>query len=117
MLVVQQLCIRCIISVVSVHPCAAQGWAESDFSSQWCYENYVQLRSMKRARDIREQLVNLMERVEIELVSDVENHGTRSVEQAVNSSLKTIPAILTYRYFIVLMQSVSRQPPIAPSQL
>jgi hypothetical protein len=30
---------------------------------------------MKRARDIREQLVNLMERVEIELVSDVENHG------------------------------------------
>lgn len=52
-----------------------QGWAESDFSSQWCYENYVQLRSMKRARDIREQLVNLMERVEIELVSDVENHG------------------------------------------
>jgi hypothetical protein len=30
---------------------------------------------MKRARDIREQLVNLMDRVEIELVSDVENHG------------------------------------------
>jgi hypothetical protein len=51
-----------------------QGWAESDFSSQWCYENYVQLRSMKRARDIQEQLVNLMDRVEIELVSDVENH-------------------------------------------
>eukprot|EP00879_Flechtneria_rotunda_P010545 GHRR01011025.1.p1 GENE.GHRR01011025.1~~GHRR01011025.1.p1 ORF type:complete len:1017 (+),score=386.99 GHRR01011025.1:232-3282(+) len=51
------------------------GWAESDFSSQYCFENYVQLRSMKRARDIREQLVNLMERVEIELVSDVENHG------------------------------------------
>lgn len=52
-----------------------QGWAESDFSSQFCYENYVQLRSMKRARDIRDQLVNLMERVEIELVSDAENHG------------------------------------------
>jgi hypothetical protein len=52
-----------------------QGWAESDFSSQWCFENYVQLRSMKRARDIRDQLVNLMERVEITLVSDSENYG------------------------------------------
>jgi hypothetical protein len=52
-----------------------QGWAESDFSSQWCFENYVQLRSMKRARDIREQLTNLMERVEIELASDSENYG------------------------------------------
>eukprot|EP00775_Hariotina_reticulata_P008556 gene8556-8738_t len=51
-----------------------QGWAESDFSSQWCFENYVQLRSMKRARDIRDQLVNLMERVEIDLVSDSENY-------------------------------------------
>ncbi|KAF6261561.1 P-loop containing nucleoside triphosphate hydrolase protein [Scenedesmus sp. NREL 46B-D3] len=51
-----------------------QGWAESDFSSQWCFENYVQLRSMKRARDIREQLTNLMERVEIELASDSENY-------------------------------------------
>lgn len=30
---------------------------------------------MKRARDIREQLVNLMERVEIELVSDADNLG------------------------------------------
>jgi pre-mRNA-splicing factor ATP-dependent RNA helicase DHX16 len=54
---------------------AVQGWAESDFSSQWCFENYVQLRSMKRARDIREQLTNLMERVEIELASDSENYG------------------------------------------
>jgi hypothetical protein len=54
---------------------ALQGWAESDFSSQWCFENYVQLRSMKRARDIREQLTNLMERVEIELASDSENYG------------------------------------------
>ena len=28
-------------------------WAETDFSSQWCYENFIQHRSMKRARDIR----------------------------------------------------------------
>jgi len=51
-----------------------EGWAETNFSTQWCYENYVQVRSMKRARDIRDQLVGLMERVEIEMASDSANH-------------------------------------------
>ena len=45
-------------------------WAETDYSSQWCYENYIQHRSMKRARDIRDQLEALLERVEIELTSN-----------------------------------------------
>jgi len=45
-------------------------WAETDFSSQWCYENFIQHRSMKRARDIRDQLEALLERVEIEILSD-----------------------------------------------
>lgn len=49
------------------------GWADTNFSTQWCYENFVQVRSMKRARDIREQLLNLVERVELELVSDANN--------------------------------------------
>jgi len=46
-------------------------WAESDYSTQWCYENFIQYRSMKRARDVREQLVNLMQRVEIDIVSGI----------------------------------------------
>ncbi len=45
-------------------------WADTDYSSQWCYENFIQYRSMKRARDIRDQLEGLLERVEIELVSN-----------------------------------------------
>jgi len=45
-------------------------WAETDHSSQWCYENYIQYRSMKRARDIRDQLENLLDRVEIEIASN-----------------------------------------------
>ncbi|GAB4815704.1 hypothetical protein N2152v2_002750 [Parachlorella kessleri] len=45
-------------------------WAETNFASQWCFENFVQVRSMKRARDIRDQLLGLMERCEIELVSN-----------------------------------------------
>ncbi|KAG8087095.1 hypothetical protein GUJ93_ZPchr0010g9756 [Zizania palustris] len=45
-------------------------WRETDYSTQWCYENYIQVRSMKRARDIRDQLEGLLERVEIEVSSN-----------------------------------------------
>nr|CAD7257731.1 unnamed protein product [Timema shepardi] len=45
-------------------------WSDTDFSTQWCYENFIQYRSLKRARDVREQLAGLMQRVEIELVSN-----------------------------------------------
>ena len=31
-------------------------WVETDYSTQWCYENYLQVRSLNKARDIREQL-------------------------------------------------------------
>lgn len=53
-------------------------WADTEFSTQWCYENFIQYRSMKRARDVREQLVGLMQRVEIEIVSaDGDNEKVR----------------------------------------
>lgn len=45
-------------------------WKETNYSTQWCYENYIQVRSMKRARDIRDQLEGLLERVEIESSSN-----------------------------------------------
>merc|ERR1711976_189484 len=45
-------------------------WVETGFSTQWCFENFIQHRSMKRARDVREQLEGLLERVEIEATSN-----------------------------------------------
>ncbi|KAG9345245.1 hypothetical protein JZ751_009791 [Albula glossodonta] len=44
-------------------------WVESGYSTQWCYENFIQFRSMKRARDVREQLEGLMDRIEVEAVT------------------------------------------------
>jgi pre-mRNA-splicing factor ATP-dependent RNA helicase DHX16 len=44
-------------------------WAQSGYSDQWCYENFIQKRSMKRARDVREQIEGLMQRVEIDICS------------------------------------------------
>lgn len=42
---------------------------ESGYSTQWCYENFIQFRSMRRARDVRDQLEGLMDRIEVEVVS------------------------------------------------
>ena len=44
-------------------------YEESNYSNQWCHEHFVQVKSMKKARDVREQLLNLLDRVEIELKS------------------------------------------------
>lgn len=42
-------------------------WEESNFSEQWCCDNFVQSKTMKRARDIKEQLMSMCERVEIDV--------------------------------------------------
>lgn len=49
------------------------GWQETNFASQFCFENFVQVRSMKRARDIRDQLLGLVDRCEIELLSNAQD--------------------------------------------
>ncbi|KAI3463896.1 hypothetical protein Pfo_020559 [Paulownia fortunei] len=58
-------------------------WKETNFSTQWCYENYIQVRSMKRARDIRDQLEGLLERVEIELTSN--SNDLDAIKKAITS--------------------------------
>merc|ERR1719272_2623850 len=57
-------------------------WSEANFSTNWCFQNFIQHRSISRARDVREQLVNLMERVEIEIVS---NTDTVNIRKAVTA--------------------------------
>uniref|UniRef100_A0A3Q3FH54 Pre-mRNA-splicing factor ATP-dependent RNA helicase DHX16 n=1 Tax=Kryptolebias marmoratus TaxID=37003 RepID=A0A3Q3FH54_KRYMA len=49
-------------------------WVESGFSTQWCYENFIQFRSMRRARDVRDQLEGLMDRIEVEVLSCQEDN-------------------------------------------
>ncbi|RKF54165.1 Pre-mRNA-splicing factor ATP-dependent RNA helicase-like protein cdc28 [Golovinomyces cichoracearum] len=40
-------------------------WVESEFSIVWAKENFLQQRSLTRARDVRDQLAKLCERVEV----------------------------------------------------
>ncbi|KAI4154231.1 MAG: hypothetical protein LQ340_001802 [Diploschistes diacapsis] len=44
-------------------------WLDNDFSMIWAKENFIQYRSLKRARDVRDQLENLCQRVEVSLSS------------------------------------------------
>jgi len=44
-------------------------WVESSYSRDWCRMNFLQYRSLNRARDVREQLEDLLDRVEVELTS------------------------------------------------
>ncbi|KAL0488111.1 pre-mRNA-splicing factor ATP-dependent RNA helicase [Acrasis kona] len=40
---------------------------ENGFDKSWCMQSYVQVKSMKRARDVRNQLIKLMENEGVEL--------------------------------------------------
>jgi pre-mRNA-splicing factor ATP-dependent RNA helicase DHX16 len=59
-------------------------WAETDYSTQWCYENYIQYRSVSKARDVREQLEGLCERVEINQSSNY-GHDMDAIAKAFTS--------------------------------
>jgi pre-mRNA-splicing factor ATP-dependent RNA helicase DHX16 len=49
-------------------------YAESGYSQTWCSDNFIQAKSMKRAKDTREQLESLLEKVEIEITSSPEDY-------------------------------------------
>ncbi|PFH63165.1 hypothetical protein XA68_17274 [Ophiocordyceps unilateralis] len=44
-------------------------WKHSGFSNPWCFENFIQARSMRRAKDVRDQLLKIMKRYRIPVVS------------------------------------------------
>ncbi|KAH9981405.1 P-loop containing nucleoside triphosphate hydrolase protein [Lactifluus volemus] len=45
------------------------GWKTSNFSNPWCYENFIQARSMRRAQDVRKQLLGIMDRYKHDIIS------------------------------------------------
>jgi ATP-dependent RNA helicase DHX8/PRP22 len=51
-----------------------KAWEASKFSNPWCFENFVQARSMKRAQDVRKQLVTIMDRYRLLLISAGKNY-------------------------------------------
>ena len=48
-------------------------WVDADFSKPWCLENFLQERSLNRARDVRDQLAALCDRIEVDISSCGQN--------------------------------------------
>jgi ATP-dependent RNA helicase DHX8/PRP22 len=58
-------------------------WKQNKYANPWCFENFIQARSMRRAKDVRDQLVKIMERYKHTIVSCGRN--TQKVRQALCS--------------------------------
>ncbi|KAI3912517.1 hypothetical protein MKW98_020979 [Papaver atlanticum] len=45
-----------------------EAWKAKNFSGPWCFENFVQSRSLRRAQDVRKQLLTIMDRYKLDVV-------------------------------------------------
>ncbi|KAK3391243.1 ATP-dependent RNA helicase DHX8 [Podospora didyma] len=59
------------------------GWKQNGYSNPWCFENFIQARSMRRAKDVRDQIVKIMERHRHRVISC--GRQTEKVRQALCS--------------------------------
>eukprot|EP00123_Amoebidium_parasiticum_P017098 comp23708_c0_seq1/m.40778 comp23708_c0_seq1/g.40778 ORF comp23708_c0_seq1/g.40778 comp23708_c0_seq1/m.40778 type:complete len:1218 (-) comp23708_c0_seq1:134-3787(-) len=44
-------------------------WKTNKFSNMWCHENFIQGRSLRRAQDVRKQLLGIMDRYKLDVLS------------------------------------------------
>lgn len=47
--------------------CVYDSWRSHSYSASWCYENFIQAKSMKRAYDVRKQLIQIMQKYNLEV--------------------------------------------------
>mmetsp|Transcript_12057 Transcript_12057/g.28301 ORF Transcript_12057/g.28301 Transcript_12057/m.28301 type:complete len:1283 (-) Transcript_12057:45-3893(-) len=64
-----------------------KGWEASKFSNPWCFENFVQARSMRRAQDVRKQLVTIMDRYKLDILSSGKNY--KKISMAITAGFFT----------------------------
>jgi len=60
-------------------------WADTNYSQQFCYEQFLQYKSLCRARDIRDQLAGLCERVEVVIESNPNSNDITPVQKALTA--------------------------------
>ncbi|XP_065865463.1 probable pre-mRNA-splicing factor ATP-dependent RNA helicase DEAH5 [Euphorbia lathyris] len=53
-----------------------EAWKAKGFSGPWCFENFIQFRSLRRSQDVRKQLLTLMHNYKL----DVKSAGNNSVK-------------------------------------
>ncbi|OIW03527.1 hypothetical protein TanjilG_31040 [Lupinus angustifolius] len=50
-----------------------EAWKAKNFSGPWCFENFVQSRSLRRAQDVRKQLLTIMDKYKLDVLSAGKN--------------------------------------------
>jgi len=60
-------------------------WAETSYSQQWTYENFLQYKSLCRVRDIRDQLAKLCDRTEVPVVGNPNSNNIVPIQKAITS--------------------------------
>jgi len=58
-------------------------WKNNGYQNTWCFENFIQARSMRRAKDVRDQIVKIMDRHRHPMISC--GRDTNKVRQALCS--------------------------------
>eukprot|EP00027_Filamoeba_sp_ATCC50430_P016314 CAMPEP_0168570318 /NCGR_PEP_ID=MMETSP0413-20121227/16652_1 /TAXON_ID=136452 /ORGANISM="Filamoeba nolandi, Strain NC-AS-23-1" /LENGTH=721 /DNA_ID=CAMNT_0008602923 /DNA_START=1 /DNA_END=2162 /DNA_ORIENTATION=+ len=51
-----------------------EAWKKNNCSTAWCFENFIQARNLRRAQDIRKQLLTIMDRYKLDIVSAGKNY-------------------------------------------
>jgi ATP-dependent RNA helicase DHX8/PRP22 len=46
-----------------------EAWKKSGYSQSWCHDNYIQQRSLKRAQDVKKQILDLLQRYKFKIES------------------------------------------------
>uniref|UniRef100_K3WHT1 RNA helicase n=1 Tax=Globisporangium ultimum (strain ATCC 200006 / CBS 805.95 / DAOM BR144) TaxID=431595 RepID=K3WHT1_GLOUD len=46
-----------------------EAWKNSKFSNPWCFDNFIQARAIRRAQDVRKQLLSILDRYKMDVVS------------------------------------------------
>ncbi|XP_026406840.1 probable pre-mRNA-splicing factor ATP-dependent RNA helicase DEAH5 [Papaver somniferum] len=50
-----------------------EAWKANNFSTPWCFENFIQSRSLRRAQDVRRQLITILDRYNLVIGSAGKN--------------------------------------------
>ncbi|CAK8675172.1 unnamed protein product [Clavelina lepadiformis] len=58
-------------------------WKHNKFSNPWCFENFVQARTLRRAQDVRKQMLGIMDRHKLDVVTCGKN--TAKIQKAICS--------------------------------
>ncbi len=66
---------------------------------QWTFENFLQYRSLKRARDVRDQLKALCERIEIPVDEEEEEDTSALTPEKTEAVLKVISLFFDLFFF------------------